>query len=1304
MDNTGNGNIAIFNAINDNKCDDLERLLSASPTYINAKDTHGDTPLHVAIKDNNTDMKIIQLLLQHKVDICAQNKDGNTPLHLAIENERKEDVHLIMKRKSGGKSFANSDVVKCLRMSNLKGETPESLINQFYKKNKRLWGDIHSRIANISQTKKRKSDDKGPSESEERKKFRNWKEHPASGLKYSLHGDLYQVKLLMLVLKSAIEKKYEFNFGSEVDSVGKFDDIVIRYKNTATEENNDNPWQYYLIQAKHTLTPDKNKITIKSLLTDKDENFSLQKYYLSFCDILNSELFHEDKHFLDNLDIVLLTNTDFNFDGNCQASQSQSQSQSQTENFENCFDINSLSQIDEFLFIKSNNKSKKIKIKEEYFDDMTKKIKESLNKKKANPKVKEDEKEKIEQWESDDEKMISFFKKLTFITNFHNESDLDSLLEIQFRKKYELSDGEFVKNSFQNNILNFLKHYDNGRSKFLSNEEGETIFKELKQKLKIVMTTGFTEFYLSKLENYKLSFTSDFMPELTDASNGFFDESNESLFLKIKTNSPLLSAIKMMQTIKLLNECDEETTAFSRSSFIFIKTDDLFESETLKMYVEDSFDSGECNRVLVLQIDEFKEECIDELNSTISNRPCNKSKKIILITPNESPDSFCDAILQSIQSSSSSLPSSDLIMFVSDEKINFEHLTPESQTFVLSTKIKFQGKPIELKQLINEIVAEQLIDSNDLMELIMKSNLKIGNQVPFHSNNKSSYGYKKSYYIDRNFSFQLLKFDAVMGKIDKALFFISNFETVLPESEQNYAQVHQWEKHEGIKNGIILAPSCLGDSGYTNQWKYDKLCTNHPYTTIYWLEYRNIENEVQCFLWQNFSGENIFNESDFLSDTLEKKYERCHLKESDIKMLKQRNIIVANDSGFGKSIFLTHLANGLREYETITQTWIIRVDLINYVYTDNNNFLGNLPSPLANNGNISIDKEKAKEFISQIAVRGKNKVLERKLLDKFIIHYDNLEKPLYPRIVILFDGFDEIVPMYREITLQLIKTLHETDVAQFVITTRTSEKKYLENGLKTPAIVLTSVTNQMQKDFLIKFWQFNCKKSRSKPNNYDFDDKAKELINFVQRSDGQNEYFTLTEVPLTLYLLAEHVQKKDFPRLSIDMLNDLYANVIDRKFEIYKKFKARMRDGNPSADPHNETTLVLMRKIHQELAFEHIFTNENMRPHSNEFNKYTDECKKNNKNVEKILKRAGLFKNKEYDFIHRAFAEYFLCEYWINNFEKQTKQNELIGLIFESDSLYEDIRSLLNTQLDKHSKYAEFLIVLKNLIKTNKQM
>ena len=64
---------------------------------INAGDSHGCTPLHIASEGSGLkDGSVHRLLLEHGAEVNARKKDGSTPLHMASAIELPEVVRLLL--------------------------------------------------------------------------------------------------------------------------------------------------------------------------------------------------------------------------------------------------------------------------------------------------------------------------------------------------------------------------------------------------------------------------------------------------------------------------------------------------------------------------------------------------------------------------------------------------------------------------------------------------------------------------------------------------------------------------------------------------------------------------------------------------------------------------------------------------------------------------------------------------------------------------------------------------------------------------------------------------------------------------------------------------------------------------------------------------------------------------------------------------------------------------------------------------------------------------------------------------------
>lgn len=131
---------------------------------------------------------------------------------------------------------------------------------------------------------------------------RGSKIYSKSGLAHTLHGNIYQLKLLMLFLKRGLNLGYSFQLATEWDEAEKLDDLVFRY---------DTSQGFFVrfLQAKHKQDEDK-KIKVSDLLNESDGEFSLLKYFMSHRKIRNNDHFKN----ITIEDLVIATNIDLHDD------------------------------------------------------------------------------------------------------------------------------------------------------------------------------------------------------------------------------------------------------------------------------------------------------------------------------------------------------------------------------------------------------------------------------------------------------------------------------------------------------------------------------------------------------------------------------------------------------------------------------------------------------------------------------------------------------------------------------------------------------------------------------------------------------------------------------------------------------------------------------------------------------------------------------------------------------------------------------------------------------------------------------
>lgn len=237
----------------------LARLL-AQGADINFKDAtrNNDTPLHIAVRKK--ELKVIEFLVKQGADITLKNNRGRTPLDIANRFDRPAIVHLL-----------EADF-------HLKPQqSKESVIEQFARKSDKPErtqpGDKNTNVAS-----QRKQGD-------------------------PVHGNIYQLKLLMLFLYRGVSQQYSFRLGTEIKEAKKFDDLLFEYI------GKDGKKEYRLLQAKHRLDEAK-KITAGELLTESDGDYSLIKYFFSYQDVKKEKLFKDGVI----KDVIICTNVDLDFD------------------------------------------------------------------------------------------------------------------------------------------------------------------------------------------------------------------------------------------------------------------------------------------------------------------------------------------------------------------------------------------------------------------------------------------------------------------------------------------------------------------------------------------------------------------------------------------------------------------------------------------------------------------------------------------------------------------------------------------------------------------------------------------------------------------------------------------------------------------------------------------------------------------------------------------------------------------------------------------------------------------------------
>ncbi|WP_438456569.1 tetratricopeptide repeat protein [Wolbachia endosymbiont of Kerria lacca] len=293
IDKNNKDNTPLHYAIEREKEEIAKKLLQEWKADINVKNNKGDTPLHVATSKGNKEL--VQLLVSKKAKTDIINNNNETPLDIAKKHDTPngQDIVQILKPhiQSNLQASARQPSTQHKR-TRTDSEEVESEDSSHKMPRTSL------QAAEESRGRKRTQNEENELGAGQVKKLKTSEGYRASGLKTSFHGTVYQLKLLMLFLKRGLDQGYSFNLATEMDAAEKFDDVVFQYTEGGEEV-------YRFLQAKHK-QDDNKKITVNDLLTEQDDEFSLQKYFISYRKIKQNPKFKGYKL----KDFVICTNID----------------------------------------------------------------------------------------------------------------------------------------------------------------------------------------------------------------------------------------------------------------------------------------------------------------------------------------------------------------------------------------------------------------------------------------------------------------------------------------------------------------------------------------------------------------------------------------------------------------------------------------------------------------------------------------------------------------------------------------------------------------------------------------------------------------------------------------------------------------------------------------------------------------------------------------------------------------------------------------------------------------------------------
>nr|XP_042901394.1 uncharacterized protein LOC107446204 [Parasteatoda tepidariorum]XP_042901401.1 uncharacterized protein LOC107446204 [Parasteatoda tepidariorum]XP_042901404.1 uncharacterized protein LOC107446204 [Parasteatoda tepidariorum] len=398
---------------------------------------------------------------------------------------------------------------------------------------------------------------------------------------------------------------------------------------------------------------------------------------------------------------------------------------------------------------------------------------------------------------------------------------------------------------------------------------------------------------------------------------------------------------------------------------------------------------------------------------------------------------------------------------------------------------------------------------------------------------------------------------------------------------------------------------------------FDELCKVFENRNIHWL--KEVDNQ---FVWQKSRGA-----LSILRDYIDTE------NVTEFRDIDGRIVIISAVSGAGKSTVLTKLAQEMKNFDS--SLWVVRINLNDYTEI------------FANNDFIK-DKDKIFKFLMNIA--GLNTPLEQ---DLFKYRLNVLGK-----VAILLDGFDEIVPRYKEKVVELLKAVKHSKVEKLWITSRPHMKDELEDVLSVLSFSLMPLSRNDQVMFM-KNMLCNIQKFSIKEN---FELYANKLLDKVLQSiSDKNKEFT--GIPLQTKMLIEAFQEKiktfydQFNKnesnisIKLDLMN-LYRAFVESK---YKRHLLEKQILNLSkSGPEYDTLFASFEKKYSLLALCILFHEEDLNQFLIEeeletiklLKRQIQEGKENSGFISHIVAAKPIF-------IHFSFAEYFAAHFYSKNIKRK---------------------------------------------------
>jgi ankyrin repeat protein len=411
----------------------------------------------------------------------------------------------------------------------------------------------------------------------------------------------------------------------------------------------------------------------------------------------------------------------------------------------------------------------------------------------------------------------------------------------------------------------------------------------------------------------------------------------------------------------------------------------------------------------------------------------------------------------------------------------------------------------------------------------------------------------------------------------------------------------------------------------TSEQEFKKYCLENPERNVHWL----LTDKSGKLIWRKSRG-SLRALHEYIDTRNPLPYPQENLYEFFQKSQYHKVILIADTAGMGKTTVLTHLSKQIKQ--KFPSYWVVRIDLNDHTDILEDQMKKNI-------GTI--------EFLSQKLLKFRYP-FEKELFKECS---QGLEKAT--KVVLMFDGFDEISPKYKKTVFHLLQDLNPLKqqwLEQLWVTTRPHLREELQDKLQQLCYTLEPFSKENQVEFLTKFWYQHSKIEEG--NQEHLKAYARALIQKLAQSinDKEKEF---TGIPLQTRMLAEAFGKeiktyclsqKSEPELPKQLcLVDLYREFIKEKINIFKS------KGEVAKEQDNDIIQydISITKNHQKLALEILLP---------ELKDTALKLEESDKLAPEAISRIGIvqYVDDKPHFIHRTFAEFYVADFLEKQLTKKT--------------------------------------------------